>query len=83
MTDPEKAGLFVAVALGVLAIAAFLLRRRMLYVEVMLITAVALLLVVLGIYHLTHAGMPSGIMELAAFLVLVAATLAAIRRRHV
>ncbi len=48
-------------------------------IEVALIGIVALLLLVLSLYHLTHEGLPSGVMEMASFLMLVTAAIIALR----
>jgi len=79
--DWQNATALVGISTGLITIVTFLIRPPVKYIEITLISIVALLVLILSIYHMSHHGVPSGIMEMAAFWILAtAAIIAAIRR---
>ena len=81
VSDWQAAALLVLSLTGALALGVWLLKPPSRYVEIALIGLVALALLGLGVYHSSHQGVPSGIIELSASCLLAAAaTLAALRR---
>ena len=81
VNDWQKAVALVG-ALALLLLAwVVVLRPAPRVVETALIGVVAAFLLALAVYHLSHRGLPSGVIEVAGFLFLVAAAAISARRR--
>jgi len=77
----QNATSLVGISTGIIAIVALLVRPPVKYIEITFISIVATLVLILSIYHWTHRGVASGIMEMAAFGMLAAAAFIAAARK--
>ena len=77
----QNATSLVGISTGIIAIVTLLVRPPMKYIEITFIGIVATLVFILSIYHWTHNGESSGIMEMAAFWILAAAAIIAALRK--
>jgi hypothetical protein len=73
----QNATSLVGISTGIIAFVTFVVRPPVKYIEITLISIVAILVFILSIYHWTHNGEASGIMEMAAFCILTAAAVIA------
>ncbi len=77
----QNATSLVCISTGIIAIVVLLVRPPVKYIEITFISIVATLVLILSIYHWTHDGVASGIMEMAAFWMLAAAAIIAAARK--